>query len=263
MNILGFHKHDARLVLNLFKMNLRDRYLGSILGLIWAILNPILMLSMYTFVFGFVFKAKLPGAETSMAYIIWLFSGFVPYLAISECMAITASCVIGNASLVKNIMFKTETLPLAATLVGAVPFVVGMSFLLILLIFAGQLPTWHLIALIPVIALQFIFLAGLGMFLGATTVFIRDITQIISTVILLIAFFTPIFYTMEMMPRPIQILSLFNPFYYMIQPYRDIFMDHKWPNVFRMLCNMLFSGLFFILGLKYFRRLKGYFGMSL
>mgnify|MGYP000908890106 CR=1 FL=1 len=134
MHLLGFNKSDAILALNLAKMNIRDRYLGSALGLLWAILNPLLLLGMYTFIFGFIFKAKLPGSETTFAYAIWLISGMVPYLAVSEALTATAGSVVGGAGMVKNVIFKSETLPYAATLTSAVPFAVGMFFLVLLLI---------------------------------------------------------------------------------------------------------------------------------
>lgn len=263
MSFLGFQKSDVRLVYNLFKMTIRDRYLGSMLGLVWAVLNPILLLGMYTFVFGFVFKAKMPGSDTSLAYVIWLFCGLVPYLAICECLTMTTMSVVSGASMVKNIAFKAETLPLAATLMGVVPFAVGMFFLLVLLGAAGSYPSRHIVALIPVVALQFIFLAGLGLFLGATTVFIRDISQVIATVTLLIVFFTPVFYSLEMLPRFARVLTKVNPFFYIMQPYRDILINHQWPDWRGMFYLTVLSSLLIYFGLKYFRRLKGYFEMAL
>jgi lipopolysaccharide transport system permease protein len=70
MNLLGFNRSDLRLLINLLKMNIRDRYLGSSLGILWAIVNPIFMLSIFTYVFGFVLKIKLPGSETTLDYVI-------------------------------------------------------------------------------------------------------------------------------------------------------------------------------------------------
>ena len=97
--ILGFHTHDMRLILNIFRMKLRDRYLGSRLGLAWAVLQPMLLLGVYTFVFGFIYRPpKLPDAEVNLRFVIWLISGFVPYLAISESLMGTASSVTGGSA---------------------------------------------------------------------------------------------------------------------------------------------------------------------
>lgn len=263
MSILGYQGQDVKLIYNLFKMNLRDRYLGSVLGLFWAVLNPLILFGMYTFVFGFIFKAKLPGAETSLGYTIWLISGFVPYLAISDCLTTTPSSIVSQANLVKNIVFKTETLPISATLIGIVPFCVGISFLLTLLIVDGNYPTWHVIGLIPVVFLQFGFLAGLGLFLGATTVFIRDISQVVATLTLLIVFFTPIFYPLEILPLRFRTVTFLNPFYQMIKPYRQVLLQHQWPEWGGLLYLAALSVFLILLGLRYFRGLKGYFEMVL
>jgi lipopolysaccharide transport system permease protein len=263
MPILEYQREDIRLIYSLFKMKLRDRYLGSALGFFWSVLNPIFLLGMYTFVFGFVFKAKLPDSESTFAFAIWLISGFVPYLSISDSLNTTAGSIVGGSSLVKNIVFKSETLVLASVLISMIPFAVGMFFLIILLVIDGNYPTWHVVSLAPVLVFHLTLLAGLGFFLGATTVFIRDIVQALPTATLLILFFSPIFYTVEMLPWPIKQLTFFNPFYQICQPYREVLLYHRFPSLPGLLYMMALSSIFFILGLKYFRHFKGYFEMKL
>lgn len=263
MSVLGFKKEDIVLTFNLFKMMLRNRYLGSSLGFLWAVLNPIFLLGMYTFVFGFVFKAKLPGSETTFAFAIWLISGFVPYLSIADSLNSTASSILSGSSLVKNIVFKSETLVLASTLVSMITFAVGMTFLMILLFIDGNYPTWHVIYLIPVFFFHIIFLVALGLFLSVTTVFLRDLVQVLPTVTLFILFFSPIFYTAEMLPGLVRKITFFNPFYRICQPYRDVLLYHSIPNMKGLIYLGVCSVILVIVGLKYFRRLKGYFEMSL
>ncbi len=263
IEILGFRKDDIRLIYNLFKMNIRDRYLGSALGLSWAVLQPTLLLGVYTFVFGFVFKSKIPGSETTLAYVIWMISGFVPYLAFADALNGTANSILGGSGLVKNIVFKSETLPIASTLTSAVPFGVGMFFLLIIITVDGNYPTWHIIALIPVIFLQFAFLAGMAFFLSSTTVFIRDITQALPTAVMLLLFFTPIFYPIDALPNVIRKFTFFNPLFQITHPYREIILYHRLPDWRGLVYMSVLSAVIILAGLKYFRRLKGYFEMKL
>lgn len=263
MAFFGFRREDIRLTYNLFKMMLRDRYLGSGLGLIWAILNPILLLGLYTIVFGYIFRSKLPGSETTFTYAIWLISGFVPYLSISDSMTSSANSILSGSALVKNIVFNSETLIFASTLAAMIPFIVGMTFLVFLLLIDGNYPTWHVIALVPVLIFHIAFLAGLGFFLGATTVFLRDILQVLPTVTLLIVFFSPILYPVELLPGLIRRLTFFNPFYQICQPYRDVLLDHRIPNLPGIFYLAICSLILIMGGLKYFRRLKGYFESSL
>jgi len=263
MGFLGFQREDIRLTLNLTRMSVRNRYMGSALGLAWAVLNPLLLLGMYTFIFGFIYKSRAPGASTTFAYAVWLISGFVPYLAISDSLTGTAGSVVAEANMVKNVVFKSEVLPVAAALASAVPCIVGMIFLVILLFVDGNYPTWHIIALGPVMVLQFAFLAGLGLFLGATAVFVRDILQVLTTVTLLIVFFTPIFYTLAMLPPLLQKVTFLNPFYHIIRSYRYILLDHCLPSWQGMAYLAFLAVVLGVTGLKYFRRLKGYFEMAL
>ena len=119
-------------------MNLR--FLGSALGIVWAAANPVLMLGIFTFVFGVVFKSKLPGAETSLSYVIWLISGYGPWLAIAEGLSTGTSAVVANSNLVKNLKFKTEILPIAGALTGIIPLLVAILYLMALLAIDGRPP---------------------------------------------------------------------------------------------------------------------------
>ena len=93
----GYNRRDLRMFVGFFRMLLRDKVLGSSLGMIWAVANPLLMLGIFTFVFGFVFKSRLPGAESSLGFVIWLVSGYGPWLAISEGLNACTAAVVGNA----------------------------------------------------------------------------------------------------------------------------------------------------------------------
>src|SRR6478752_7517935 len=123
--MLGFARTDGRLTVNLLAMNIRDRYLGSSLGSVWAIANPLFMLVLYTFLFGFVFKVRLPGAETTFAYALWLISGYGPWLGTVEALTAATHSVVGASGIVKNLAIKTELLPIAATFVGSLTAVLS------------------------------------------------------------------------------------------------------------------------------------------
>ena len=134
MKIFEFARHDIRLAINLFKMNVRDRYLGSSLGAFWAIFNPLFMLAVYTFVFGFVFKVRLPGAETTLAYVVWLISGYGPWIAMTEAIMSSTNSVSGSSGLVKNMAFKTELLPISSAFIGLINLTVSLVFLMVLVV---------------------------------------------------------------------------------------------------------------------------------
>ncbi|WBY00716.1 ABC transporter permease [Ramlibacter tataouinensis] len=257
MTLFGFDRRDAATVWNFFRMFLRDRFLGSRLGTVWAVLNPVLMLTTYTFVFGFVFKAKLPGADTTLAYATWLIAGYGPWLAISESLNSAAQSVTGNSGLVKNMAFKTECLPLASSMLGLVPLSISIVFALVLLTVDGNAPTWHALAAIPGVLLSFAFLAALGVGLAVFTVFVRDFALILPNLLLILLFASPIFYPVEAMPSLLKNVAQWNPFFLMAEFVRQPLMFHVVPHWSQWTYVAALTALIGSFNLILFRRLKG------
>src|SRR5262245_41206510 len=99
MTLAGFDRRDLGMLQSLFRMTLGDRFLGSSLGIAWAILSPLLLMGIFTFVFTFVFPNRLPGREGALPFVIWLISGYGPWLAINEGLSAATSSVVGNAGI--------------------------------------------------------------------------------------------------------------------------------------------------------------------
>lgn len=257
--MLGFNRQDIRLAFNLFKMNVRDRYLGSSLGSLWAIANPLFMLGLYTFVFGFVFKVRLPGAETTLGYVVWLIIGYGPWIATIEAIMASTTSVVGAAGVVKNMAFKTELLPISAAFVGSISLSVSLFFLLILMVIEGNVPDWHIVWIPLIVALQFFLIVSLGLWLSAINVFVRDLSIALPNILTIIMFVTPIFYPIESMPVLVQKLSFANPFYLISDAYRGALLHHTTPSFAGMSYVFLLSLIVFYFGLAAFRRAKGHF----
>lgn len=257
MTVLGFDRRDAATVWNFFRMFLRDRFLGSRLGTIWAVLNPLVMLGIYTYVFGFVFKTRLPGAETTLAYATWLIAGYGPWLAMAESISSSAGSVTGNSGLVKNMAFKTECLPFAASAMGMVPLAVSIAFTAVLMVLDGNSPSWHALAALPGFLLIFAFVAALSPGLAAITVIVRDFGLVLPNLLMAILFASPIFYPVEALPGPLRALADWNPFYLLAEFVRRPLVFHSIPPWWQW---VYVAGLSMVLGLfnlRLFRRLKG------
>lgn len=244
-------------------MNLRDRYLGTSLGSVWAITNPLFMLALFTYVFGFVFKVRLPGAETTLAFVIWLISGYGPWIALNESIMIATTAVVGASGLVKNMAFKTELLPIAGALVGVISLMVSFCFLFILLIWNGNDVTWHLMLLPFLILVQLAFAISVGIWFSVFAVFIRDVVHMLPTLLTAIMFMTPIFYSFDSMPVLIQKASAINPIYHLVEGYRSVILLNKIPNMVGLIYVLFLSIVIFFLGLSAFRRAKGSFDSAL
>jgi lipopolysaccharide transport system permease protein len=249
----------ARQTLSFAKIQLKDRYLGTSIGIIWTVLNPVIMLSLYTFIFGFVLQSKAPGAETSFAYALWMISGLGPWLSISESLNGATGSVVGNGGLIKNMAFKSESLPLAAAITGLIPLGVSLAFLLCLSIYAHSYPTWHLAILPWCLFVHVLFVCGLSLIFSTINVFFRDFGVVLSNLLMILLFGTPIFYSIDQFPVVLQKVSRFNPFYIVTNNYREILINHHVPDVQHNIYLLAVSLILFYFGLRFFRRLKGFF----
>lgn len=202
-----------RLVSSLTRRTVLMRYRGSLLGFLWSVLTPLLLLCVYSVVFGLIFRTRWPHMEEwgLSGLAIMLFCGMVPFNFLNE--ALTSSCqsLVLAPNYIKKVVFPTEILPLVSVLSALVHAAISTA-VLAAWIFAvqGSLPlTW---LLVPVIWLPLlVFAAGMSLFLAGSSVFIRDVSHVVGIVLLVVMFATPIFYPDNMVPPRLQILMFINP----------------------------------------------------
>jgi len=258
-----FDRNDIRMISSLFRMNLADRFLGSSLGLIWAVLSPLLLMGIFVFVFTYVFPGRLPGREGTLPFVIWLLSGYAPWLGLSEGLSSATTSVVGNAGVVKNIAFKSEILPIVGAMMGAVPLAVGLAAVFVLQILGGEKINATILILPFIIFLQLFFVSGLGLFLSALNVFVRDTAIALPSILTAVLFASPIFYAMSSYPAVIQKFLIFNPFYVIAECFRAPILHGTLPPSWMMLYLISISTVLFVGGLWWFRRLKTFFDTRL
>lgn len=246
-------KH-RRLLIQTTWSDIRTRFAGSILGLIWLVLFPLLFLGAYAFMYIFVFKVRF--AEfNSIDYIVLIFCGLIPFLGFSEALGSGVSSVTSNSALVKNTLFPIDLVPVKTVLVSQATQVVGTGLLLIVLTLMGKITIWVL--LLPVIwVLQILFSIGLIWVLSSLNVFLRDIQNTISVVILMLMMVSPIAYTADMVPSNLRTILLFNPLYYLIISYQSSLMLGMFPagRIFWILTALALG--MFVGGYMFFVRMK-------
>lgn len=263
MTLAGFDRRDFGMLINLFRMALTDRFLGSSLGLVWAVLSPLMLMGIFIFVFTFVFPSRLPGREGALPFVIWLISGYAPWLGLNEGLSSATNSVTSSAGIVKNIAFKSELLPVVGALLGLVPLSVGLGLIFILKLAAGEGLSPALIALPGVIMLQLLFVSGIGLFLGALNVFVRDTALALPSVLTILLFASPIFYPLSSYPAPAQALLVYNPFYVLAECYRAPILNATLPPFWMVVYLTLVSAFLVLGGLWWFRRLKSFFDTRL
>ncbi|MGB9624090.1 MAG: ABC transporter permease [Phycisphaerae bacterium] len=193
--------------------NVLIRYRGSILGVLWSFLLPLLMLAVYTFVFGVVFQSRWPGRKTASIgeFALTLYAGLVVYTLFSETLNAAPQLIVGNPNYVKRVVFPLEILPLCS--LGAALFQACIGIVALLaceVVFTGGLSRtvyWFPAVLLPLLMLTL----GLAWFLASLGVYVRDAGQIIGIVLQVLMFLSPIFYSIEQVPAGFQAAMRLNP----------------------------------------------------
>ena len=263
MTLAGFGKRDLDMLVSLFRMAVGDRFLGSGLGLAWAVLSPLMLMGIFVFVFSFVFPGRVPGRDGALPFVIWLISGYGPWLAISEGLNSSTGSVVGNIGIVKNIAFKSELLPIASAMLGLVPLLVSFVIIFALQIIGGEFPGIGWLAALYSIVLLFLFLSGLGLFLSSLNVFIRDVSLILPNILLILLFASPVFYRMDAYPASIRPILAYNPIYAAVECFRAPIVEGQLPATFLLIYMTILSVSLFLGGLWWFRRLKTFFDLRL
>lgn len=263
MTLAGFDQRDIAMLRNLFWMSLNDRFLGSSLGLAWAVLSPLMLMGIFTFVFTFVFPGRLSGKEGALPFVIWLISGYGPWLAINEGLSTATSSVVGNSGIVKNIAFKSELLPIVGALLGLLPLFVSFVVLIVLQLASGELPGLGYLLIPFIVALHLAFVSGLGLFLSALNVFVRDTALVLPNVLTMLLFASPIFYQLSSYPKPLQSILQFNPFYVIAECYRVAIVGGAHPPYWMPAYLGAIALASLLSGLWWFRRLKSFFDTRL
>lgn len=210
--IRNLWRHRA-LTLQFARREVEGRYRGSFLGLVWSFITPLVMLLIYTFVFGIVFRARWPEAQSDSLseYAVVIFAGLICFTLFSECVTRAPSLIVAVPNYVKKVVFPLEILPVSV--LGAALFHAGVSFAVLLaaqLVGGGAL-SWTIV-LLPVVLLPLLMLTlGVSWLLASLGVFIRDIANGVSLLVQVLFFLTPIFYTPESVPAALRGILLLNP----------------------------------------------------
>jgi lipopolysaccharide transport system permease protein len=235
---------------------IRSRYVGSTLGMAWAVLYPFMFLGLYAVVYTVILQVRLE-RHTSFEYVLLIFSGLIPFIGFSEALTSSTVAVVGNKGLLKNTMFPIELLPVKSVLSSSVSMTVGLSGLILLLWSQGRASPVQLL-IVPIFLLQLLFSVGVAWIVSALTVFFRDITQIVGVLVLFLMLVSPIGYTRDMIPPGMMPLVYPNPLYYIIEVYRQVLFFNVVPWTFLALYVAMSLGTF-VLGYLFFNRLKPVF----
>ncbi|NUB12648.1 ABC transporter permease [Azospirillum brasilense] len=249
--------HPRALLRRLVRREIEARYRGSLLGVVWALLTPILMLAVFTFVFSVVFQARWGGSTGGKGeFALILFAGLIGFNMFSEALNRSPSLVLENPSYVKKVVFPLEVLPWVMVLSSLFQVIISLGILLVFHLAVNGFPPPSAL-LLPLVWLPLLLLClGTGFLFGALGVYLRDLRSIMPVASQLLMFLSPLFYPASALPESFRGLLHLNPLTGIIENTRTVLFVGTAPDWAMLGIQMLVGLLFAASSLRLFRHLR-------
>lgn len=255
--------HQHRYMLwSMVRADLRQRYIGSSIGLFWSVINPLLLILLYTFVFSVILKVRIGGVGGIGHYGIFLFAGMLPWMAFNEAVTKSTTVVLEQRGLVSSAQFPKVLLPLYVLVSSFLHELVAISIFIVILFALQRPPSPVVIGLVLIFPLQLLLTLGLSLVVSSLNVFFRDVAQLSQALLLIWFFSTPIVYPIEAIPLWIRSYFYLNPLTPLIDVYRALLLGTP-INYQGFMYFCVFAVLVFLIGVKFFRRLSDDFAEML
>jgi len=234
-----------------------SRYRESVLGLVWAVINPLLMLSIYTFVFGFMMKSRWPGqGDNKLQFAVILFAGLIVNGLFAETAVRCTTVITENANYVKKVVFPLEMLPLVVLGSAVFHAAISLGILILANALVGTGLHWTMLLLPVVIGPILLTSAGIGWILASLGVFLRDASQIVGFVTSLLMFLSPIFYPLSAFPQRWRPLLFLNPLTLPVVQVRQVAIDGGVPHLHTIVYAYVIGLAVAAVGLWFFERTR-------
>ena len=246
----------GELIFSFAKRELLGRYKGSVLGLAWAVLTPVVMIAIFTIIFAGMFGARFGASDSHWDYAIYLFCGLLPWSMFQDSVQQSAHTIVSHSNLVKRVVFPLETLPAAQVLAALCNQLFATIALLVATLIIRQrfelTAFWLPVLLVP----QLLFALGSAWLIASLGVFLRDITQGITLLLMAWMYLTPIIYPEAIVPERFTTFISINPFTSLVRSYRHIFLEGAAPDWSGMAYFSAFAVVIFVFGYWWFARTR-------
>lgn len=229
---------------------IRGKYKGSILGVFWSFLNPLLMVAVYAIVFPYLMRMQQDN------YLVFLITGVIPWVFFTNVVTSGCNCVWINGGIIKKVYFPREILPISVVLAGLVNFLIS-CIIIVIFCFGGGIGISLNVLWLPVIVIiQCALSLGLLFILSAINVYVRDIEYLVQFIMNLVFYGTPILYNVSMFPERFRWILYLNPLAHLIDAYRAIFYYKQMPDVYSLCIVGIVSFMILICGYLIFKKLE-------
>jgi len=257
----------TELLWNLTLRELRSKFKRSALGWLWSVINPLASIAIYTVVFGVFFEVTPPKGDPSglQLYGFWLVCGLLPWTYLNNGLNGAATSIVGNEGLVKKVYFPRSVLPAASTLAWLASFAVELVVLGVVLLAVGNFVLPWVPVVLVLMALQTVFVLGVGLVLAAANAYFRDVQHFLAIGMNIWFYATPVLYPPELPPEeltvlgvtiPIRTLLQLNPMAVFVDAYRDVLYNLRWPTLSQWAAMTVIAFGSLAIGAAVFRRLE-------
>lgn len=244
---------------NLVVRQIRQDYLDNVTGFAWLIIQPLLLLSVYAFVFTTIFDSRIADAG-DIGFVPYLAVAFWPWTAFSEAILKATGAITTHSALVTKVAFANEQLPLAMVTATFIMHSAGFLAVLLVLQLTGTEIQWlYLLGVIPVMFLLWMLAGAISLFTSSSQVFLRDIAQILPPLMTFWFFTTPILYSVEILPEKLARVFAWNPMTWFMEQFRQLLLFGNFNFDLFGAMTLLIVPLLFWLALLWFRRFSGHF----
>ncbi len=250
MNVFKEIYNYRELLKTNIKKEIRGKYKGSWLGVLWTFLNPLLMLVVYAFVFPYILRVNVDN------YTIFMIVALIPWNFFTTAIQSGTGSVVANGNILKKVYFPREIIPISITTSQLVNFLITCIIMAVFIIFSGVGFSVHALLFPLLVLIQYILILGLTFILSALTVFVRDIDHFVSVILMLGFYATPIVYQGEMLPKKFQIFLKLNPMAQLVEAYRSILYYHRMPDMTMLVIWGLGSVALLVVGYLIFKKLE-------
>lgn len=241
-------KRNMFILRTLVSKDFKLKYRRSILGVVWSVLNPLLMMIVMSLVFSYMFRFEIPN------YPLYLILGQTLFTLMSDSTSTAMLSIIDAAPLLKKIRVEKMLFPIEKACFALVNFLFSTIAAVIVMVYSQVFPTWNILLLPVVILCVMVFSIGLGLILSSLAVFFRDTIHLWSVILTAWTYATPLFYPLELLPATLQSAMEFNPMYQYVTYFRDIMMNGITPSLEQNLVCIGMAVSTFIVGLIVFRK---------
>jgi len=248
-------RHYFELIRELTSREIKARYKQSILGYAWVILNPLFQMLVMAFVFSKIVRFPTVGTP----YTVFLYAGLLPWTLFANSLTGATNSLVQSANLLKKVYFPREIFVISTIISKIVDFLLASTVFVIFLLFYHQQISFNILWLFPIFAIQQLFTYGLSLFLAALNLFYRDIQYVLTLILTVGMYLTPVIYPTEIFPSQYRWIFQLNPMAVIINAYRQVILNGNMPNLISLSIALFVSGIITLLGYRLFRKLEGVF----